>query len=290
MKFALALAFNPLDEWIPLARAAEAASFDAVIVSDHLVYPERLATRYPYTDDGLPRWSPDTDWPDPMIATAAMAAATERLRFITSVYVLPLRHPVVAAKQIATAAVFSGDRVVLGVGAGWMREEFDLVGLPFARRGARLQESVDVMRKLWAGGMVGHKGEFFEFDPVQISPVPRAPVPIWGGGTSEVALRRAATRLDGWASEIQTRDEVREIATRLHAWRSESPLAGASFEICVALKDGFLLEHYREAASWGVTHCITVPWLLYGSPGKDVEEKCEKIARFGREVIAQPLD
>ena len=112
MEFALALAFNPASQWIPLARAAEQAGFGSVVVSDHLVYPGELKSAYPYTDDGQPRWERSTAWPDPLIAIGAMAGATERLRFVTSIYILTLRHPVVAAKQAATAAarIFSMSR------------------------------------------------------------------------------------------------------------------------------------------------------------------------------------
>ena len=124
VRFAIALAFNPASQWIALAQAAEQAGFESVVVSDHLIYPGELQSAYPYTDDGKPRWEQATAWPDPLIAVGALAGATERLRFITSIYILTLRHPVVAAKQVATASVFSGGRLTLGVGAGWMREEF----------------------------------------------------------------------------------------------------------------------------------------------------------------------
>ena len=112
MRFAIALAFNSADQWVPLARAADGAGFDSVVVSDHLVYPGDLKSAYPYTDTGEPRWDSQTAWPDPMIAIGAMAGATERLRFITAIYIVTLRHPVVAAKQVATADAFSDGRVL----------------------------------------------------------------------------------------------------------------------------------------------------------------------------------
>jgi probable F420-dependent oxidoreductase len=256
-----------------------------VIVSDHLIYPEKLETPYPYTRSGNPRWQPETAWPDPLIAIGAMAGATERLRFITSIYLLGLRHPVEAAKQIATACVMSGDRVTLAVGAGWMREEFDLLGVPFEERGRRLDESIDVVRKLWRGGVVEHHGEHYDFDGLRIAPVPKAKVPIWGGGTSAPALRRAATRLDGWASEIQSRDEMRAIVARLHAMRAESDLAGEPFGICGALREGFTHDDFREMADLGVTQQIVVPWLLYGMTEDDLGKKIDGIRRFADEHI-----
>ena len=287
VRFSIPLAFNPASQWTRLARTAEEAGFHSVVVSDHLVYPGNLRTPYPYTSDGKPRWDETASWPDPLIAVAALASATERLHLVTSIYILPLRHPVIAAKQVATASIFSGGRLTLGIGAGWMREEFEVLGQPFARRGRRLEEAVLVMQKLWTGCMVEHHGEFFDFEPIRMSPAPEFPVPIWGGGTSEPALRRAATRLDGWISEIQTREEIRATTSKLRRWRADSPLAGRPFGISAAVKDAFSPDHYREMEAQGVTQLVTVPWLSYRAVGDDLEQKCDAIRRFGDEVVAK---
>jgi len=124
--------------WNRLAAVAEEVGFDSVAVSDHVVYPSYLESRYPYTPDGTPQFSPEEHWPDVWVAIASMAAVTRRLRFMTNVYVLPLRNPFVVAKAVGTVAYLSDDRVALGIGAGWMREEFDLLEQPFSRRGKRL--------------------------------------------------------------------------------------------------------------------------------------------------------
>jgi probable F420-dependent oxidoreductase len=287
MKFCVPFAFNPAEQWPALARAAEDAGFEAVILSDHLFYPERLATPYPYTDDGVPLWEPSTPWPDPLVAVGALGAVTQRIRFLTAVYLLPLRHPVMAAKQIASAAVFSGGRLTLGVGCGWMRQEFDVVGQPFERRGARMMESLEVLEKLWRGGAVEHHGEFHDFEPLEISPVPASPIPIWGGGTSEIALRRAATRMAGWVSQIQTTAEMNEFVPKLRAWRADSPLADEPFEICAAVMDAYKPESYAALEEIGVTQLTTVPWRLYGVTDDDVQKKCDALRRFGDEVIAR---
>jgi probable F420-dependent oxidoreductase len=286
MKFCLPLAFVSTDQWAPLARTAEAAGFEALILSDHLFYPNQLQTPYPYTPDGRPLWEPSTAWPDPLIAIGALSGVTEKLRFITAVYLLPLRHPVAAAKAIATAAVFARDRLTLGIGAGWMREEFEVVGSPFERRGARLEESLEVIKKLWAGGAVEHHGEFYDFDALEISPVPAERVPVWGGGTSDLALRRAGSRFDGWTSQIQTTAELHEFVPRLQAARRDSPLAEEPFDICAAVSDAFALEHYEGLGELGVTHMITVPWLLYGVREDDLKKRCDALKRFGDDVIA----
>ena len=167
-----------------------------------------------------------------------------------------------------------------------MREEFELVGASFSNRGRRMNEALSVMRALWRGGMVEHHGEFYDFGSVQMSPAP-GHVPIYGGGVSEAALRRAATLCDGWASEIQRRDELEDIIVRLRGWRAESQRAEEPFGICAALRDVHDLDGYRAMADLGVTELITVPWLLYGADPESLEEKKAGIARFGEEVIAE---
>jgi probable F420-dependent oxidoreductase len=287
LKFYIAVAYNDPTHLTAIAQAADGAGFGGIVVSDHVVYPEKLRTPYPYTSSGRPRWEPDTPWPDPFVAVGAMAAVTERLRFLTSVFVLPLRHPVLAAKTIATAATLSGGRLTVGVGAGWMREEFDLVGQPFDRRGARMAEAIEVMRTLWRGGMVEHHGDHYDFDAVQMSPAPPGPIPIYGGGVSNVALGRAATLCDGWASEIQNSDEMAGIASRLRTLRADSDRAGRPFGMAVALRDVFDIDGYARAADLGVTELITVPWVFYGADASSCAEKCDGVRRFGDEVIAK---
>ena len=252
MDFLIAVAYSDPEHLCDIARAAESAGFGGIVISDHVIQPGTLETPYPYTEDGRPRWPPGTPWPDPLVAVGAMAAVTERLRFLTSVLVLPLRHPVLAAKSVATAAVLSGGRLTLGVGAGWMREEFTALGQSFENRGRRLAEAIEILRALLAGGPVEHHGEFYDFDTLEMHPVPKARVPIYGGGVSDAALRRAAALCDGWASEIQTRAELEEILVRLQTYRESSSRAGEPFGICAALRDVVDLEGYRAMEELGV--------------------------------------
>ena len=287
MDFYIALAYNDPNHLCDIARTAEEAGFGGLIVSDHLVYPGELKTPYPYTAHGRPRWDAATPWPDPLITVGAMAAVTKRLRFISSIYLLGLRHPIIAAKSIATAAVMSQNRLTLGVGAGWMREEFDLLGMPFETRGRRLDESIEVLRTLLRGGMVEHHGEYYDFGPLQMSPVPSEPLPIYGGGVSPPALRRAANLCDGWASEIQTRNELDRILQDLHRLRRDSPRAAAPLRICAALRDVYDLDGYRAARDSGITELITVPWLFYGDNSQSCQAKCDGIRRFADEVMTR---
>jgi probable F420-dependent oxidoreductase len=287
MKFVCSLAFSPLSQYTALARAADEAGFDAVAVSDHVVHPRKIATPYPYTADGAPRWEPFTPWPDPWVSIGAMAAVTTRLRFLTSIYVLPLRSPFLVAKAVATAAALSEGRVTLGVGAGWMREEFALLEQPFEGRGRRMDEMIGLLRALWAGGWVEHRGEFYDVDPLEMSPTPPGEVPIWVGGLSEPALRRAARLGDGWISDLHTLEELRGIAAKLAGYRAESERAGRPFSIAAAVKDAFTLDGYRRAAEVGVTHLQTMPWIFYAGGKDTLEAKCDGIRRFGDEIVAK---
>jgi len=287
MEFGISGAFSDASHLAEMARVAEGAGFGRVTLSDHVIQPETLKTPYPYTDDGSPRWPPFTDWPDPWVAIGVMAAATQEIRFFTSVFVLAMRNPFLVAKTVGTAAVMSGGRVELGIGVGWMREEFDLLGQSFDKRGRRTDEMMDVLRLIWGGGWVEHAGEFYEFERLEMSPAPPRSVPIYVGGFSKPAIRRAATRGDGWISDLHSGDELAELIPQVLALRAESDRAGDPFEILVTCNDAYTLDHYRRIAELGATHLTTMPWLLYGANPDDLREKLDGIARFGDEVIAR---
>jgi probable F420-dependent oxidoreductase len=219
VRYCIGLGFSPLAHYVPLARAADESGWDTIAVSDHVANPETITSTYPYTKDGGRRWEPFTEFADPWVAIGAMAAATERLRFTTNVYVLPMRPPFAVAKAVGTAAAISGGRVALGVGMGWMEEEFALLEQPFRQRGRRADEMIEVLRALWAGGWVEHHGEFYDFDRLEMTPAP-GEVPVYVGGLSDAALRRAA-RNDGWISDLHTTEELAAICGRLREYRTE---------------------------------------------------------------------
>jgi probable F420-dependent oxidoreductase len=287
VKFITSLAFSDPAQILPLARACDAAGFDAVAVSDHLIHPERIDTPYPYTADGSPRWEPFTAWPDPWVTAGYVAAATERLRVVTSIYVLPMRNPVMAAKVIGTAAVLSGGRVALGLGVGWMREEFQAAEAPFERRGARTDEMIAVLRKLWAGGWVEHHGEFYDFPRLEMSPSP-GDVPIYGGGLSAPAFRRAAHHCDGWISDLHTTAELADMVARLRTLRADGPRADRPFAVLASVLDAVKPDDYRRLEAIGVTHVQTMPWIFYGGATEDLQQRVDGVRRFGDEV-AGPL-
>jgi probable F420-dependent oxidoreductase len=287
MEFGISGAFSDATHLAPMAHAAEKAGFARITLSDHVIQPKTLRTPYPYTEDGTPRWPPFTDWPDPWVAIGAMAAVTERIRFFTSVFVLAMRNPFLVAKTVGTAAVLSAGRVELGIGVGWMREEFDLLGQVFDGRGRRTNEMMDVLRLLWQGGWVEHHGEHYDFDPLEMSPKPAEPIPIFVGGFSAPALRRAAQKADGWISDLHTTAELAELIPEVLRLRAESDRAADPFEILVTCNDAYDLDGYRRIADLGATHFTTMPWFFYGADPENLQEKIDGIARFGDEVIAR---
>ncbi len=193
----------PLERGIPeLARALEDAGFDSVWVSDHIVLPGRIESHYPFAADGRATWPSDTPYLDALIALALAAAVTRRVELGIAVLVLPLRQPVVAAKQLASIDAASGGRLQLGVGAGWLREEFAALNVPFATRGARLEEWIELLRACWTGAPPAHDGAAYRLPAdVLCLPTPVRRVPILVGGHSPKALGRAGTIGDGWLGQ-----------------------------------------------------------------------------------------
>jgi probable F420-dependent oxidoreductase len=287
MKFCIPTAFMDPLHLPPLARAAEEAGVDSFAISDHVVHPERISSRYPYAETGERYWDAATPWPDPWVTIGALSAITKRLRFFTNVFILPARNPFLVAKAVGTAAVLSGNRVALGIGVGWMSEEFELLGQEFAGRGRRTDEAIEVLRRLWTGKPVEYHGQCFSFPPTSMSPAPSAPIPIYGGGLSKPAFRRAARLLDGWIAVIHSAEEIRAMIGELRRLREEHGRANLPFEIVGTANDAFGLDGYRRLEDIGVTTVLTLPWIFYGADPTSVVEKCDAVRRFGDEVISR---
>ena len=286
MKFVGSAAFNDPDHLLELARCAEECGFEAMAFPDHVVHPEKLDTPYPYTADGSRRWSAFTPWVDPWVAIAACAAVTTRLRFTNNVFVLAMRNPFLAAKAIATAAALSRGRVTLTLGVGWSNVEYRLLGQEFSSRGKRTDEMIDVLRKLWTGEMVSHDGAFYRFDALESNPVPPARIPIWVGGISDAALRRAA-RNDGWLSDLQSTAEIEACIDKVRRFRAEQGRDGEPFDVMASASDAFTLDGYRRLAQIGVTHVLTLPWIFTHGDTKVLREKTDGMRRFADDVIGK---
>jgi probable F420-dependent oxidoreductase len=215
---------------VDLAVAADGLGFDALWLGEHVVLPVEYETPHPTTSSKTkqhhsgPIVDPSTRLLDPWLLLGAMASVTQRLRLATGIYILPLRHPLLTARAGANAHDLSGGRLVLGIGAGWLREEFEALDVPFEERWTRTEESIEILRSAWKGGPFSFHGKRFSFDTVQVTPHAVAP-PIILGGNTERALQRAVRLGDGWfSSGTPSLDEARELQTRINAIRTEHRL------------------------------------------------------------------
>jgi probable F420-dependent oxidoreductase len=284
MEFWQAIAHTESEQIFDVARLAEELGFGAVTVGDHFVTPARIDSPYPYTDDRRPWVDPEDSMLDPMVLAAAVARVTRRLRFFVTCYVLPMRDPFSAAKAISSAAVLSGNRLILGVGVGWMREEFALVGQDFDTRGRRCDEMLEILRKLFRGGMVEHHGEFYDFPPVQMSPVPDGGLPILIAGHSEAAFRRAA-RFDGWSAAHYRADEVPALVARFRKVWDASGRSQERPQISVPLEHEPSLDDCKRLEDAGVTSLINMPLSFHGEASSSFERKRAALERFAERVI-----
>lgn len=286
MKYTLSVAMGPVEELVALARCAEEVGFDAIALPDSLFFMEKAAADYPYTPDGSRMWNADTPWVDPLIAAAAMGAVTSTLRFYTNVLKLGSRNPLLLARQVGSVANLTGNRFGLGVGIGWAPEEFEWCGVPYARRGARVDEMIDVIKLVLAGGMVEFHGAFYDFERLQMSPAPSAPVPFYVGGHTDVALKRAARIGDGWTSAMMTGAQLAETIGKLQALLAEHGRADVPFEYQAVCIDKFGVDGHRELAAAGVTDNIVIPWMLDGL-GFDapLSSKQDSLKRFADTYI-----
>ena len=262
MKYWLTLVQVPeSDQLIDIARFAEQVGFHGISVADHLVMPTQIASRYPYTEDGEIFWPLDAPWPDPWVTLGAMGAVTQNLRLASNIYLAGLRDPFTAAKAVGTTAVLSGNRVVCGVAAGWIAEEYALAGIDFASRGRRLDEQLEVMRKLWTGREVTHRGEFFDLEHALLCPAPSEPIPIWVGGASPPALRRAA-RHDGWFGVPMATEQIVPYVKTLRSEREAAGLAWEGFEVSISLAEPQTPDNTAALEALGVgSLCVLAPWV-----------------------------
>jgi probable F420-dependent oxidoreductase len=285
MKFWQSLAFTEPDQLTEIAPICEEVGFDGAFVSDHLFFLQKFEKSYPYNETGDPGFTPETPWPQPWVTISAMAAVTKTLRFSTLIFILPLHDPIETAKATGTLATLSNDRFALGVGAGWMREEFEIMGANFQKRGQCLDEAMDVCRKLWAGGMVEHHGEHYDFPPLQMSPAPSKPVPIWVGGVSPAALRRAGTTGDGWLGSGQTPEEALEMLGAIQQHRKAAGRQNEPFEAIVPLVTEPNADVYKRLEDAGATATVSYPFTYSLGPTSTLDQKRAYLEGFGESVI-----
>ena len=288
MRFSYAESMVDPAFYLPLARAAEEAGYDSMVVPDSLCYPEVSDSTYPFNPDGTREFLDDKPFLEPFSLIPAMGAVTERLRFVTFVLKLPMRHPLIVAKQATSVAVLTDNRLVLGVGASPWPEDYQLVGVPWEERGRRMDEAIDVVRGLSAGGYFEFHGECYDIDSVKMSPVPSKQLPIMVGGHATPALRRAA-RSDGWLHGGGDPADLPGLLAKLNQLREEEGTADRPFEVHVISLDAFTLDGIHRLEEQGATDVIVgFRWPYEVGPDTEpLQAKLDNLKRFADDVIAK---
>jgi len=286
MKFWQAITWAETEQLIEIARFAEEMGFHGLMSGDHAVYPESIVPNYPYSESGVPPMQPDDEYPDQTAIFAAMAAVTSKLLFTCGVYVLPLRNPHEVARASATLAILSDNRFILGVGIGWMKEEFDIYGVDFHQRGKITDEIIEVLQSLWSGQMVEYHGAHFDFPRVQLSPAPSTHPPIYVGGSSEIALRRAARVGGGYIGAGTAPDDVGPLLQRLNELRQEYGRDHLPFEAMIGISASPSLTLYQRLADRGLESTVAPPFqYALGKKHSTVDEKKQSMETYAESIM-----
>ncbi len=289
MRFGYAESMVDPAYYAPLARAAEEAGYDSFIVPDSIAYPKVSDSRYPFNPDGTREFLEDKPFLDPFALIAALGAVTSRIRFVTFVIKLPIRHPVLVAKQAASVAVLTGDRLVLGVGTSPWPEDYALCDVMWEGRGRRMDEEIEIISGLTRpeGGYFEFHGKVFDVPAVKMAPSPARAVPILVGGHGEAALRRAAVKGDGWLHGGGDPQDLPGLLVRLAALRAESARSNEPFEVHVISPDAYSVDGVRRLEEQGVTDVIVGFRWPYGiEPDTEpLQKKVDNLRRFAEDVI-----
>jgi probable F420-dependent oxidoreductase len=269
---------------IELATAAEEAGFESVWTVEHVVVPAGYESTYPYDPSGRMPGPEDSPIPDPLVWLAYLASATTTLKLATGVLILPQRNPVVLAKELATLDHLSGGRLLLGIGSGWLEEEFDAIGVPFTERGRRTDDNVAALRALWGEDQATYESEFISFRNCMVRPQPAAgSIPIHVGGHTEVAARRAGRLGDGFFPASGTHERLAELFDTVRATATDAGRDPDAIELSTggngALGPG-ALDEVKALADLGVHRVIVPSFVFWGNPRDD-------LARYGDEVISK---
>jgi probable F420-dependent oxidoreductase len=289
VRFCYAESMTDPSFYSPLAQAAEEAGYDSMIIPDSICYPEHSASVYPFNPDGTREFLEDKPFLEPFSLIPALGAVTSRLRFITFVLKLPIRHPVLVAKQVTSTAVLTGNRLALGVGTSPWREDYEVLGVPWQGRGQRMDEALAIVRGLSVGGYFEFHGQLFDIPPIKVAPVPTQPVPVLVGGHGEAALRRAAVSGDGWLHGGGKPAELPGLLARLAELRQEHGTAARPFETVVISADAYSPDGIARLTDQGVTEVIVgFRWPYHvGADTEALQPKLDSLRRYADDVIAR---
>lgn len=287
MRFTYAESMTDPAFHIPLAKAAEAAGYHAMTIADSVAYPFKSDAKYPYTADGNREFLEDKAFIEAFVLAGALCAVTTTLRFNFFVLKLPIRPPALVAKQAGSLAALFGNRLGLGVGTSPWPEDYQLMGVPFAGRGARMDECIDIIKGLTSGEYFEYHGEYYDIPKTKMTPAPAEPIPILVGGHSDAALRRAA-RCDGWMHGGGDAADLDRMIARITQLRADIG-HGDAFEIHVISMDSFTVDGIRRLEDKGVTDAIVgfrMPYIV-GPDTQPLDTKIRHLERFAEKVIAK---
>jgi len=282
MKFALVpvnVGMKSIDQIIGIAQLAESVGMESVWTFEHVIVPENYASKYPYSADGKMPASPETNFVDPLIALTAIASHTKTLRLGTGINIVSQANPMLLATQAASLDFVSGGRFMLGAGIGWLREEFDAMGVPFERRGARFDDYIVAMKKVWSGEVVEHQSEYINWSGFKSYPVPRGEsgIPIIMGGTRGRIYERVAQHGDGWFLPVDTAEALAEKLKPLGAACEAVGRDPASVEISCMWNMQGGLDAIKAFESAGASRIIVPLFALGKDPVAGLSELAETI-------------
>lgn len=285
MRFSYQIGMCDADHYLPLARAVEAAGFQGITIPDSICYPQEASSKYPYNADGSREFLESVPFIESLIAVAAMAAVTEKIRFATFVYKLAVRQAAIVAKQVQSINVMSNNRFDFGVGISPWQEDFAVTQTPWAQRGKRLDEQIDIIRGLDSGDYFGYEGELHQMPANKMNPVPSQATPILIGGHTDVALRRAA-RNDGWMCAGADLDELRTYINKINGFRDELGATDKPWKIFTTGKNAFTKDGIAELESIGVTDVVIGFRDVYNmEPDVDLDTKIQQLNWYAGEFI-----
>jgi alkanesulfonate monooxygenase SsuD/methylene tetrahydromethanopterin reductase-like flavin-dependent oxidoreductase (luciferase family) len=287
VRFTFAEAMTDPTYYLPLAKAAEAAGYHAMTIPDSVAYPFESDSKYPYTPDGSREFLDGKAFIEAFVMASALCAVTTTLKFNFFVLKLPIRPPALVAKQAGSLNALFDNRLGLGVGTSPWPEDYELMGVPFAKRGKRMDECIEIIKGLTSGDYFEFHGEFYDIPKTKMTPAPNKPIPILVGGHAEAALQRAA-RCDGWMHGGGQPDELDRLIKRLNQIRDEQGRTGP-FEIHVISLDAFTLDGIKRLEDKGVTDVIVgfrIPYIM-GQDTEPLDAKIRHLETFAEKVIAR---
>ncbi len=284
MRFTYAESMCDPFQLAPLAQAAEEAGYDSITVPDSICFPKESDTEYPYNQDGNRNFLEGKPFIETFCLVSALAAVTQRVRFTTFVIKLPIRQPVLVAKQATSVAYLSRNRLVLGVGTSPWPEDYVVTGTPWEGRGARMDEMIAILRGLCTGEFFEFHGKYYDIPALKLCPVPTQPLPILIGGHADAALRRAARLGDGWMHG-GGKENLGDLLAKLRQYRRDAGRERLPFEIHVISMDAFSLDGVRRLEDQGITDVVVGFRNAYEADTQTLQHKLDALRGYADRVI-----